>query len=177
MPLSACIDPLAVERIAFWEIGKPSHELVEEDWRTYFLGARECDPVDIHKLDKAMAKLRMETSVQSAESRVSKLVSDFDAILVRLSMEGFAEQEGKLTVDYLIAAIQPPTVQKRVKELLKLSEYRTVRKDARMFKNWLAEYMRRYGEFEPLMAAPPPKPKPSSVSGTCECQSCSQEGH
>ncbi|RHY15223.1 hypothetical protein DYB32_010778 [Aphanomyces invadans] len=26
-PLSGCIDPLAVERIAFWEIGKPSHEL------------------------------------------------------------------------------------------------------------------------------------------------------
>ena len=38
---------------------------------------------------------------KSAESRVSKLVSDFDAILVRLSMEGFAETEGKLTVDYL----------------------------------------------------------------------------
>ncbi|KAF0683158.1 hypothetical protein As57867_024691, partial [Aphanomyces stellatus] len=29
-PLSACIDPLAVERIAFWEIGKPSHELTED---------------------------------------------------------------------------------------------------------------------------------------------------
>ncbi|KAF0717914.1 Aste57867_2016 [Aphanomyces stellatus] len=29
--LSACIDPLAVERIAYWEIGKPSHEVTEED--------------------------------------------------------------------------------------------------------------------------------------------------
>ncbi len=150
VPLSACIDPLSVERIAFWEIGKASHELVEGDWRTYFWGARECDPVDIHKLDAAMSKLKMETGVKSAESRVSKLVSDFDAILVRLSMEGFAEHEGKLTVDYLVAAIQPPVVQKRVKELLRLSEFRNVRKDARMFKDWLADYMRRYGEFEPL---------------------------
>ncbi|RHY20593.1 hypothetical protein DYB32_010002 [Aphanomyces invadans] len=30
MPLSGCIDPMAIERIAFWEIGKPSHELTEE---------------------------------------------------------------------------------------------------------------------------------------------------
>ena len=79
-PLSACIDPLFVERIALWEIGKPSHELVEEDWRVFFLGARESDPVDMAKLDKAMAKLTMDVNVQSAESRVSKLVSDFEAM-------------------------------------------------------------------------------------------------
>ena len=79
VPLSACMDPLSVERIAFWGIGKDSHELVEEDWRTFFLGAQECDPVDIQKLDKAMHKLEMETGFQSAESRVSKLVSNFDA--------------------------------------------------------------------------------------------------
>ena len=84
---------------------------------------------------------------------MSKLVSDFDAILVRLSMEGFAEQEGKLTMDYLVATIQSPVVQKRAKELLRLAEYRIVRKDARIFKKWLADYMRWYGEFEPLMAA------------------------
>ncbi|RLO12061.1 hypothetical protein DYB28_002319 [Aphanomyces astaci] len=31
-PLSACIDPFSVERIAYSEIGKASHELTEEDW-------------------------------------------------------------------------------------------------------------------------------------------------
>ncbi|RQM19973.1 hypothetical protein B5M09_010975 [Aphanomyces astaci] len=107
--LSACIDPLSVERIAYWEIGKASHELTEEDWKVFFLGAKDCDPVDMFKLDVAMAKLKMDTTVQSAESRVSMLVSDFEAVLVRLSMEG-----------------------------------------------WLADYMRRYGEFGPLMATAAP---------------------
>ncbi|KAF0711283.1 Aste57867_5333 [Aphanomyces stellatus] len=105
------------------------------------------------KLDGAMAKLKMDTAVQSAESRVSKLVSDFDAVLVRLSMEGFAEAEAKLTVDYLVTAVQPPAVRARVKKLMKLNENRGLKKDARDFKRWLSDYMRRYGEFEPMMAA------------------------
>ncbi|RHY98933.1 hypothetical protein DYB35_009803, partial [Aphanomyces astaci] len=95
MPLSGCIDPLSVERIAFWEIGKPSHELTEEDWRDFFPGACNGDPVDMTKLNQAMGKLRMDTSILSSESRVSKLVSDFDATLVRLNMEGFASRGGR----------------------------------------------------------------------------------
>ena len=160
-PLSSCIDPLAVERIAFWEIGKPSHELVEEDWRVYFLGARECEPIDMSKLDSAMSKLKMDTNLQFSESRVSKLVADFDAILVRLSMEGFAEQEPRMTVDYLVNAIEPKIVRTRVKELLKMEGNRPVRRDARRFKFWLGDYMRRYGEFEPLLnvGSIPPTPK------------------
>ncbi|RQM27062.1 hypothetical protein B5M09_012245, partial [Aphanomyces astaci] len=130
---------------------RTSEPWTEDDWRTYFLGARECDPVDMTKLCQNMSKLKMDRSIQSAESRVSKLVSDFEAILVRLSIEGFAESEPKLTVDFLMAAITPPVVQKRVKELMK--------KDARAFKTWLSEYMPRYGEFEPLVQAFPAPPK------------------
>ncbi|ETV63890.1 hypothetical protein H257_19182 [Aphanomyces astaci] len=73
-PLSACIDPLSVERIAYWEIGKASDELTEEDWKVFFLGAKHYDALDMSKLVAAMAKLKMDTTVQSAESRVSKLV-------------------------------------------------------------------------------------------------------
>ncbi|RHZ38922.1 hypothetical protein DYB26_016010, partial [Aphanomyces astaci] len=155
-PLSACIDPLSVDRIAYWEIGKVSHDLTDEDWKLFFLGAKDCDPVDMSKLDAAMAKLKIDTTMQSAESRVSKLVSDFEAVLVRLSMEGFAEAEPKLTVDYLVASVQPPAVRASVKELMKLNENRSLKKDARDFKHWLADYMRRYGEFEPLIAAAVP---------------------
>ncbi|RHZ01657.1 hypothetical protein DYB35_012681 [Aphanomyces astaci] len=155
-PLSACIEPISVERTAYWEIGKASHELTEEDWKVFFLGAKECDPVDMSRLDAAMSKLKMDTTVQSAESRVSKLVSDFEVVLVRLSMVRFAEAEPKLTVDYLDAAVQPPAVRAHVKELMKLNENRGLKKDARDFKRWLADYMRRYGEFEPLKAAAVP---------------------
>ncbi|RLN99441.1 hypothetical protein DYB28_005996 [Aphanomyces astaci] len=158
-PLSAFFDPLSVERIAYWEIGKASHELTEEDWKVFFLGAKDCDPADMSKLDTGMAKLKMDANVQSAKSRVSKLVSDFNAFLVRLSMDGFAEAEPKLTVDYLVAAVQPPAVRARVKEFMKLNENRSLKKDARDFKRWLADYMRRYGEYEPLMAATTKTPK------------------
>ncbi|RHY65722.1 hypothetical protein DYB34_013739 [Aphanomyces astaci] len=106
----------------------------------------------------------MDTSILSSESRVSKLVSDFEATLVRLNMEGFAESEPKLTVDFLMAAIMPPAVQKRVRELMKLYENRGYKKDARAFKNWLAEYMRRYGEFEPLVQATPLPPRSTPTS-------------
>ncbi|RLO09286.1 hypothetical protein DYB28_011025 [Aphanomyces astaci] len=155
-PLSACIEPISVQRTAYWEIGEASHELTEEDWKVFFLGAKDCDPVDMSKLDAAMSKLKMDTTVQSAESRVSKLVSDFEVVLVRLSMVRFAEAEPKLTVDYLDTAVQPPAVRARVKELMKLNENRGLKKDARDFKRWLADYMRRYGEFEPLKAAAVP---------------------
>ncbi|RHY00209.1 hypothetical protein DYB36_013350 [Aphanomyces astaci] len=50
----------------------------------------------------------------------------------------------------------PTVVRARVKELMKLNENRGVKKDARDFKRWLADYMRRYGEFEPLKAAAVP---------------------
>ncbi|RQM22268.1 hypothetical protein B5M09_010985 [Aphanomyces astaci] len=76
-------------------------------------------------------------------------------------MEGFAESEPKLTVDFLMAAIMPPAVQKRVCELMKLYENRSYNKDARAFKNWLAEYMRHYGEFDPLVQATPLPPRPT----------------
>ncbi|ETV65106.1 hypothetical protein H257_18096 [Aphanomyces astaci] len=123
------------QRIAFWGIGKASHELTEEDWKVFFLGAKDCHPVDTFKLDAAIVKLKMDTTVQSAESRVSNLVSDFEAVLVRLSMEGFAEAEPKRSVDYLVAA------------------NRGLKEDAPDFKHWLADYMRRYDEVDPLMAA------------------------
>ncbi|ETV69661.1 hypothetical protein H257_14685 [Aphanomyces astaci] len=77
-----------------------------------------------------MAKLMMETNVLSAESRA----------------------EPKLTVDYLVAAIQPTAVRACVKERMKLNENRGPKKDARDIKRWLADYIHRYGEFEALMA-------------------------
>ncbi|RLO13346.1 hypothetical protein DYB28_001836 [Aphanomyces astaci] len=159
---TTCIDPLLVERIAYWEIGKENHELTEKDWKNYFLGARECDPVDMTKLCQNMAKLQMGGSTQSAGSRVSKLVSDFEAILVRLSMGSCAELEPKLTVDFLMAAITPSVVQKLVKELMKLNENLLFKKDTIAFKPWLSEYMKRYGEFEPLVQAGPAPPAKST---------------
>jgi hypothetical protein len=160
VPLSACIGPLSIECSAYWEIGKNARDISEDDWKDYFLASRDCDPIDLMKLDTAVAKLKMNVALASAESRVSKLVSDFESVLVKLYMEGFAGAEPKKTVEHLIVTIMPVSLRNRVKERLKLSENRHLKKDGRGFKLWLAHYMKLYGEFEPLMAATPSVPKP-----------------
>ena len=60
------------------------------------------------KLNAAMFK--MDTGVVSCQSRVMKLLKDFDQILVKFSMEGFQEREPKTTQEWLINALQPPTL-------------------------------------------------------------------
>ncbi|KAF0702344.1 hypothetical protein AaE_016002, partial [Aphanomyces astaci] len=167
MDYATVVPARATERMHRTDIS-PAHSV-------FFLGAKDCDPVDMSKLDAAMSKLKMDTTVQSAESRVSKLVLDFEVVLVRLSMVRFAEAEPKLTVDYLDTAVQPPAVRARVKELMKLNENRGLKKDARDFKRWLADYMRRYGEFEPLKAAALPAATKTPKAGKVPKSNITQE--
>ena len=141
--LSSCIDPILVNRIAYWEMNKDASEICEDDWRKFFLAARNSVPLDMTKLDSAYSRLKMDVHATSAESRVSKLVNDYEVILSRLSLEGFAEEEPKLTVEYLVAAIMPHAYRQRVKELLKLQSNHHLKKNSRRFKIWLAEFMKR----------------------------------
>ena len=57
-----------------------------------------------------------------------KLVRDFDAILVKLSMEGFQTEEPKQSQEWLINAIQPPALKDRVKELMNMGENKKMEK-------------------------------------------------
>ncbi|ETV64463.1 hypothetical protein H257_18659 [Aphanomyces astaci] len=82
------------------------------------------------------------------------------AVLVRLSMVGFAEAEPKLTVDYLVAAVQPLAVRARVKELMKLNENRSLKKDARDFKRWPADCVATASS---MAAAVPATAKPDKL--------------
>ena len=96
MPVGACIDAKAVNRICYWEIGKPYLDITEHEWVAYFSSAKDPDKRDLSKLKTAMGKLKMDTSVVNCPSRVMKLVRDFDNVLVKLSMEGFDTDEPKL---------------------------------------------------------------------------------
>ena len=69
----------------------------------------------------------MDISIHSAQSRVSKVAMDFEAMLGRLLMENFVEKEGRLAVAYLMAVIQPNEVQRRVKEQMRLHENWAIR--------------------------------------------------
>ena len=93
--LGACIDAKAVQRLCYWELGKPYDEISEQDWIDYFCTAQEQEHIDLSKLKTAMGKLKMDTSIVNCPSRVMKLVKDFDTILVKLSMEGFQTEEPK----------------------------------------------------------------------------------
>ena len=41
MPVGACIDAKSVQRLCYWELGKPYHEISEQDWLDYFSTAKD----------------------------------------------------------------------------------------------------------------------------------------
>jgi hypothetical protein len=44
MPVAACIDPRAMERLCYWEFDNRSyHEITEQDWRNFFASARDTE--------------------------------------------------------------------------------------------------------------------------------------
>ena len=64
----------------------------------------------------------MDTSIVNCPSRMTKLVKDFDSVLVKLSMEGFQTEEPKQSQEWLINALQPEALRDRVKELMHMGE-------------------------------------------------------
>ena len=97
------------------EIGNPYLDISEQEWVAYFSSAKDPEKTDLSKLKTAMGKLRMDTTIVNCPSRVMKLVRDFDAVLVKLSMDGFDTDEPKLPQEWLINAIQPEALRDIVK--------------------------------------------------------------
>ncbi|KAH9101369.1 hypothetical protein AeMF1_021888, partial [Aphanomyces euteiches] len=76
MPLAACIDQKIVPHVCEHDFGKPFEEITEDEWRDYFLSAREVQELDLEWVTKAMASLKMDTRIRDAESRVGRLLAD-----------------------------------------------------------------------------------------------------
>ena len=87
MPVGACIAMEAKKRLAAYKFKCGMTEVTEEQWLGYFSEALTPKDEDFAETDHAMLKLKMDTSLPEAPSRVDKLVADMHAILDETNMD------------------------------------------------------------------------------------------
>ncbi|KAK1946294.1 hypothetical protein P3T76_001847 [Phytophthora citrophthora] len=148
MPLSACIEHRTLTRICMYELGKPESEITEEDWKAYFLAARRPEVQDHARLAQAMRSLSMNTTLPDAESRVIKLVTDFNEILDAQNMDDFPLEEPKMAVEFLCAALKPPVLKQTVITELKRTMHKSTKKSVKVFLDWLKSRVSAFLIFE-----------------------------
>ncbi len=96
MPLAACVEHRTMTRILMFELKKPLQEVTESHWRDYFAAARAPTTVGYDAVEAAMRSLRMDMSSRDPESRVLKLIAEFQERPEGNDMETFLFEEPKL---------------------------------------------------------------------------------
>ena len=94
-------------RICMFEVKKTADEMTENDWKNYFLAANVGNEVDIAVVEGAMKSLHMDIDIKDAESRVMKLLTDFQNKLEVIDMEAMMYEEPKQCVQFLCRALAP----------------------------------------------------------------------
>ncbi|ETL84810.1 hypothetical protein L917_15487, partial [Phytophthora nicotianae] len=99
MPIGACIQQSTLVRICRFELFKPEATVTEEDWKRYFLDARNADFTAYKQLDVAMRGLTVDAQLQDAESRMSRLLANFYSTVDGVNMESIIHEDPKRVVD------------------------------------------------------------------------------
>jgi hypothetical protein len=89
MPVSTCIDNKTLVRICLFELKKPAEEANADEWKQYFLEARQPNMIDYSAVESALRTLRVDVSIKDARSRLMKLVSVFQDRLEAQDTESF----------------------------------------------------------------------------------------
>ncbi|KAE9040651.1 hypothetical protein PR003_g7624 [Phytophthora rubi] len=86
------------------------------DWVDYFWEGRISGELDFEKVKTIMgSKLRMDTRLADANSRVSKLAHEMYQFLEKENMEWMVEGEPKKVVNYMMDALAPEQFQRTVR--------------------------------------------------------------
>ncbi|GLE11381.1 hypothetical protein PINS_up023761 [Pythium insidiosum] len=93
MPIGACIEHRTLMRICQFELFRSDTEISEAEWRHYFLSAKSADEIDYTRLTQAVRGLQIDVSLSDAESRLSRLMADFYAILDTNNMEDLLTED------------------------------------------------------------------------------------
>ncbi|CAK4689842.1 unnamed protein product [Aphanomyces euteiches] len=163
MPLAACIDQKIVTRVCEHDFGKPFEEITEDEWRDYFLSAREVQELDLEWVTKAMASLKMDTRIRDAESRVGRLLADFYEKLEQLDVAHLPSQEPKQSVKILTAAIRPAALKATVERQLAREANKVYKSSVPAFGRWLTQLLDNFMLFESQMATAEKKPEEKPV--------------
>ncbi|OWZ06593.1 hypothetical protein PHMEG_00021132 [Phytophthora megakarya] len=117
MPLNACIEHRTLTRMCMYEIGLQ----------------------DYAQLAQAMRSLTMDTTLPDAESRVMKLVTDFNEVLDAQNMDEFPIEEPKWL---------PPALKQTVITELKRTVHKATKMSVKVFVDWLRSRVSAFFIFE-----------------------------
>ncbi|KAI9980895.1 hypothetical protein PInf_010240 [Phytophthora infestans] len=93
-----------------------------------FMDTRRSEVQDPARLAEAMRALSMDASLPDAESRVMKLVTDFNEILNSQDMDDFPLEEPKMAVKFLCASLKPQALKQTVITELKRIVHKSTKK-------------------------------------------------
>ncbi len=163
MPVSTCIENKTLVRICLFELKKPAEAVTEDEWRQYFLEARQPNAVDFSAVESALKTLKVDVSVKDARSRVMKLVSAFQERLEAQDMEGFLFDEQKMCVRLLAGALEPVPFRVAIRKELKMEVHRSVRSDLQKFIDWVIPRMEAFLMFESSLPKDAGEKKPKAT--------------
>ncbi len=151
MPLGACVEHRAMTRILMFELKRPMREVTKEKRLEYFAPARAPTATDYDTVEAAIRTLKMDVSSRDPESRVLKLISEFQERVEGNDMETFLFEEPKLCIKMLCKALQTATLRDTVKKELKKETNRRLKGDVSVFVDWLAGMVAFFTKFETSM--------------------------
>ncbi|KAL3669360.1 hypothetical protein V7S43_005736 [Phytophthora oleae] len=144
LPVSACIEG-DTRRIAMFDFGCSPESVTEVQWETYFLEANTVTVKNYVIVDEAMKALRMDTSLQEAQSRMSRLQGDLYKILEahNLAEEMFTEAPRRI-VGYLLNALEPVGFREIVRHQLTMETNKDKKKQIVPFCKWVTTMLVQY---------------------------------
>ena len=162
LPVGDCIEHSTKVRICLYELFKPVESVTEQEWKAYFLEAHDPEPGDFVRFQKAMKTLAMDTELQDAGSRITKLLADFHSIVEENNMESLPQLDPKATVRYLVNAFRPKALKDKINVELKKPLNKPYGKSLQGFLQWVKPIVARYLEFEAFIT-PDSKETPSTT--------------
>ncbi|KAG3240994.1 hypothetical protein PI124_g14111 [Phytophthora idaei] len=95
----------------------------------------------------------MDTGLQDAESRLSRLMADFYETVDRLNMEDMVQAEPKKVVGYLVEALRPPAFKASVKDQLGRQSHKTTKSNIKLFLKRVRGELEGFMRFEAHIAS------------------------
>ncbi|KAG9411957.1 hypothetical protein AC1031_017594 [Aphanomyces cochlioides] len=148
IPIGACVEHKTLVRICMFEVKKRADEMTGQDWKNYFLAAKVPNEADYVAIEMAMKSLSMDLSIKDGESRVLKLLTEFQNKLDGQDMDTFMYDEPKLCIKLLCRAIRPPTLKLSVEKDLQKERCKKLRSDITQFVDWLTQRVSAFFTFE-----------------------------
>ncbi|CAK4104630.1 unnamed protein product [Aphanomyces euteiches] len=148
IPIGACVDHNTLISICMFEVKKRADEMTEQDWKNYFLAAKVPNGADYTAIETAIKSLSMDIGTKDGESRVLKLLTDFQDKLGGQDMDTFMFDETKLCIKLSCRAIRPTTLKLSVENDLQKERCKKLRSDITQFVDWLIQRVSAFLTFE-----------------------------